>query len=208
MKTDWPILLEQIRDNNNLEQLHTAAWQLMEEATHSYKMEMHQFFIATSANNEPEVRTVILRKVDAVTKTIRIHSDIRSSKIMAIQNNPKVSAVLYDHSNRLQVRLSGIATIHHTCKLATDAWNACQLSSQLHYSNLEPSGSPLNLPEQLNVNDKNPSAETLAFCKSNFCVVTIEVQSADIMHLHYTYNRRMMAMYEKNQEPELTWITC
>jgi pyridoxamine 5'-phosphate oxidase len=208
MKTDWSQVLEQLRKNNNPQLLHDAAWQLMQESTSSHKMEMHQFFLATSANNAPDVRTVILRKVDILQRKIRIHSDVRSSKIIAIQNNTQVSAVLYDHSNRLQIRLCGIASVHHTCSVANEAWANSQLSSQLHYSNIEPSGTPILEPQQLLINDKNPSQETLHFCRNNFCVINIEVQSADIMQLHYTNNRRMMALYENEQEPEMTWISC
>tara|TARA_B100000767_G_scaffold275683_1_gene314274 strand:+ start:7254 stop:7793 length:540 start_codon:yes stop_codon:yes gene_type:complete len=70
------------------------------------KKHPYRFFtLATSYNNMPSIRIVVLRDFNFDTMDFTIYTDARSSKIFSIKNNAKISLLFYDSEKRIQVRV-------------------------------------------------------------------------------------------------------
>ena len=96
----------------------------------------HQLYIASTNEDYPELRTVVLRKWSLTRRTIAFHSDSRSSKISQLQDNPHCSILFYSKEDRLQLRFKCFAHIHQNDRLAdyfysktTDFQQECYRSS-------------------------------------------------------------------------------
>jgi pyridoxamine 5'-phosphate oxidase len=198
--------LEDRFNTNSLSEMHDVAWHIMQLGKQSHKSNMHQIYIATvDAFGNPQNRTVILRSVDADAKTISFHTDCRSSKVQDLMHNPNTAALLYDHENRVQVRLQCIAALHQNNAIANDCWQKARLQSQLTYGNETASSTLIPIPTLLNVNEVNVTEAHIQFCKENFMVVTLQIHALDILFLHHTGNKRMQTLY-KNNETKMSWV--
>jgi pyridoxamine 5'-phosphate oxidase len=200
------IELKTIIEQNNLDLMHSFAWQCMQQGANSYKHAMHQFTISTAINNIPEARTVILRKAIVANKLLQFNTDIRSPKVAILNTNNKAQALFYNHADRVQIRLTCAATINYNNEVTEQAWEIARLASKLNYSNSSPSGTLLNEPEQIDINNPNPSKELLAKCKQNFAVIQLQVSKLDMVLLHYTYNKRMIVEYTGAEIKCMNWV--
>lgn len=180
--------MQEIFLGGNLSDIETACWQLLQEATKSYKAVFHYGAVANIQNGRPEVRTVIVRNTDSVEKKLFFHTDIRSPKVEALKKDPALSWLFYDEPLKLQLRLTAEASIHYKDEIATLAWQQLKLNSQLTYSISNAPGQYLedvkDLPHPEN------SSELLLFAENNFAVVETKVLTIDILFLHHTGNLR------------------
>ena len=99
----------------------------------SAKLDYHSFVFSTIRNGKPELRTVILREVNTRAPSITFHSDQRSKKLTDIGLNHEVSALFYDRSRRVQLRLSGKAKIEKDTTVTKQIWDKMRPESKLCY---------------------------------------------------------------------------
>ncbi|MGE3147160.1 MAG: pyridoxamine 5'-phosphate oxidase family protein [Pseudorhodoplanes sp.] len=59
---------------------------------------------------QPQARMVVLRRVDIGQHLLEFHTDIRSRKWAELAANPKATALGYDATTRLQLRIMGDVT--------------------------------------------------------------------------------------------------
>jgi len=96
----------------------------------------HTPMVATvGLDGAPKVRTVVLRAVDVGARTLRFHTDCRSEKAGEITANPQMAIIGYDAGHKIQLRLSGRATLHFGAgdALAEQAWAATPDRSRVGY---------------------------------------------------------------------------
>lgn len=62
-------------------------------------------------NGAPELRTIVLRRVDRTAGSLTFVTDLRSPKVAEIRAEPRVSLVGYNAADNTQLRLSGTARI-------------------------------------------------------------------------------------------------
>ena len=98
-----------------LQDLHAA----VKDAAHDY----HLFTVATSSNNIPEIRTVVLRDVNLDNYEISFHTDSRSPKYNQLVKNSSVSALFYSVNKRTQIRIKGKAEASNDNNLLSSLWN-------------------------------------------------------------------------------------
>jgi pyridoxamine 5'-phosphate oxidase len=200
------LITAKLIDTNNLEAMHNIAWELMTLGKESHNSNMHQIYIATVCKNGiPNNRTVILRTVNEETKTLTFNTDSRSGKVKDIKTKPQVAVLLYDHQNRVQLRLQCIASLHYKDVTANNAWQLARLQSQLSYGSAWPSGTIISQPTLLNVKEINVPETHIKFCQENFMVVSLKIQNMDMVFLHHTANKRMKVNYN-NDGMEMNWI--
>lgn len=187
----------------NLPGIEAKMWDLLEQSTTSHKAGFHAGVVATINNHLPELRTVILRKADAIQKRLFFHTDMRSPKVEQLKKQSQMSWLFYDAELRIQLRLAANASIHFDDTLANEAWEQARISSRLTYTSSSASGTILETPELIDLNQKEVAPELMAMARENFCVVETKVSSMDWMFLHYTGNRRAFFNYQTNQ---FQWI--
>ncbi len=187
----------------DLSAIETRLWELLHESVQSFKAPFHTGVIATLHEQQPEVRTVVLRHADAVQKKLFFHTDIRSPKVQQLQMHPQISWLFYDKDIRMQLRLTGTAILHADDEVANDAWEQSRLSSRLTYTTSSASGTVLVTPELINLNQQEVPAELIDIAWKNFCVVETTIHQLDWVFLHHSGNRRALFDYITNQ---FQWI--
>ncbi len=110
------------------------AWHELAEGVVNRKHGFHTFTLASmGADGLPQARTMVLREADEATRTLRFHCDARSPKFAELRERPAVCALFYGAAERLQVRVSGTAVLHHGDDLCRTIWDAMQPVSREAY---------------------------------------------------------------------------
>jgi pyridoxamine 5'-phosphate oxidase len=151
------------------------------------------------------VRTVILRSVDEGQKKIVFHTDKRSPKVAELLQNAHCTALFYAPDDKVQIRLKCIGIVHLNGAMHQQVWQQARLQSKLTYSNVHAPGSILPEPNIINVNETNVPPEKLEFCASNFAVVELQIESLEMMYLHHTGNKKMIAHFTQDKTT-LHWL--
>lgn len=81
----------EVQQLNDLESIEINCWQLLCEAVADRKHPMRTVTIGYISNSNPQIRTVVLRKVDVQNRKLYFHTDIRSEKIQSIVKNNELS---------------------------------------------------------------------------------------------------------------------
>jgi pyridoxamine 5'-phosphate oxidase len=168
------------------------------------KQRLHPFHYLSLAtiglDGIPKSRTVILRRYDPFHRHVTFHSDIRSPKIQEIQRAPFVSLLFYSQPDRLQVRLTAKASVHHLNEVAYARWEQTITMSKLTYltdyapSTLFPNEEALlQRPTQLSRKE-----DELAF--QNFSVVQCDFYEMDITELRSDGNLRVRLRWDTRNQ--------
>ena len=187
----------------DLSAIESKVWELLQESVSSFKAPFHTGVVATIDEQQPELRTVVLRHADAQQKKLFFHTDIRSPKVHQLQTHPQMSWLFYDKDIRMQLRLTATAIIHLDDEVADKAWEESRLSSRLTYATSSASGTILSTPELIDLNQKQVEPELIDIAWKNFCVVETTVQQMDWAFLHHSGNRRALFQYNSKQ---FQWI--
>jgi hypothetical protein len=190
--------MEDLFLQDNLSMIEQSIWEMLGRGVNSFKAPFHQGVVATVYHNHPELRTVVLRDVETSMRMLRFHTDIRSAKILQLNNNNQICFLFYDSDLRIQLRCSGIATVHHLDAIAEKAWKKSRLPSQLCYTNLLPPGSVLSEPLLIDLNRKEVEEGELVLAYENFAVVNTEINKIDWVYLHHKGHRRAIFDYHLN----------
>jgi len=144
-------------------------------------------------DGRPKARVIILRDVDFAERSIRLHTDARSGKVVEIEANPDVILTFYDASQEVQLQVSGKATTHRNDAFADAAWAGAPASSRRAYlADVSPgsvSEEPISgLP--LDVEGKVPSEERVSEGRPNFAALRLIFDRIDWLFLSPAGNRR------------------
>lgn len=182
----------------DLPAIEAHVWQLLLESKKSYRSPFHAGVVATVQEQLPQLRTVILRKVDVAARKLSFHTDIRSPKIEQLKMQPAVSWLFYETDLRMQLRMQATATVHYNNQQANDGWEQSRLASRLTYTTSSASGAVLPSPELIDLNRKEVEPELIEIAWKNFCVVETTVHKMDWVFLNKEGNRRALFDYNNN----------
>jgi hypothetical protein len=197
-----------LEQETSLDALLASIWKSLENGARSRLHPFHTGVIATVSDDAPQARTVVLRKVMAETRTLIFHTDQRSQKISELTKNPNISWLFYDTTERVQLRLSGVANLHHTDTLADIQWQNTKLTSRRCYlsipplTRLEKAGS--GLPESLL--KRNPTLEESEAGRENFTVVETHIHTIDWLWLNSSGHQRAKFVWQPNGDMIADWV--
>lgn len=150
---------------------------------------MHTPVIVTA---DVDARVMVLRAFDAVSHTLRLHTDIRAPKAAAIAADPRAAAVFYDKGAKIQIRARGRARIEARGPVADAAWAASTNFARRCYLGEGPgAASPVatsGLPPEFE--GIEPDDAQLLPARANFAVLLIAVESLDWLYLAHTGHLR------------------
>ena len=192
-------------DQNNPEDIFQEELQDLHSAVKDVAHEYHLFTVATSSNNIPELRTVVLRDIDLDNYKISFHTDSRSPKYNQLIKNSSVSALFYSISKRPQIRIKGEAEASNDNKLLSSLWNKLSKDSKECYQGeIAPSGV---IPDAKILNDiiDDPNTDNNNHGFENFSRITIDVSSFEILRLHHLGHKRLLCDLSKN-DTSFQWI--
>ncbi|WP_340105144.1 pyridoxamine 5'-phosphate oxidase family protein [Rhodohalobacter sp. 8-1] len=109
-----------------------------------------RFFSVATVNASkkiiPQSRMVVLRSFSD-DWAFEFYTDHRTSKVEEIESNPIISALFWDPSKRVQVRIEAEAAIHNQDDLAESRWKDVQGDAQKAYTPVVSPGSVVDKPE-------------------------------------------------------------
>jgi 3-hydroxyisobutyrate dehydrogenase len=195
---------ELIRENYtdySLNELEQDCWNRLVTGAIKSRNPFHTPSVATLSKGEVSMRTVVLRKALPEERELRFHTDVRSIKWDDLMINPAISALFYDADERIQLRIKGMALLHHGNDITVKAWETTTLSSRKCYLTLHsPSSfadsSTSGLSEDIEHENFTLAESEMGY--SNFGIVSIHVQSIDWLWLNNAGHRRAFFDYEKD----------
>jgi hypothetical protein len=141
----------------------------------------------------PQLRIMILRDVSRDARTLRFHTDSRSTKAEQLRQNPATSVLIYDPAAKVQIRMSGKTHFTATGDLADMAWSASTPFARRCYMAEASPGTPLaepssGLPDW--IAGKQPEENQLADYRANFAALLVEVDTIEWLYLANAGHRR------------------
>lgn len=193
-------MVEDITLTQSLETILEEAWRLLEQGAKNRRSPMHTGVLATLRAGFPEMRTVVLRSVDAKARKLYCHTDIRSAKVQDLRQNPNCAWLFYHPERKIQLRFLGTAIVHHQTPLAVARWQATQLMSRRCYATTLPPGTLVEmptsgLPEYLI--ERSPTEEESEAGAENFAVIETVVHMLDWLWLDAKGHRRAKFQWQE-----------
>ena len=181
-----------------LHDLENDCWLRLVNGTLRSKDAFHTACVGTLKGNEISLRTVVLRKAIPSEKLLYFHTDIRSLKWNELKANNTISMLFYNFSSRIQLRITGFATMHNEDDLTDIAWQKTGLNSRRSYLTTIPPSSLLDFPskgfEESNKPESLLQIESEAGRK-NFGVIKVHVHSMDWLWLNHAVHHRALFDY-------------
>lgn len=110
------------------------AWALLVRGAADRRHPFHTPQVATiGEDGAPSVRTVVLRGAEPGSRTLRFHTDARSRKARELAAEPRIALHAYHPGAKIQLRLSGLATLHRDDAVAAASWAATRPFSRACY---------------------------------------------------------------------------
>lgn len=192
----------------SIEQVLTKSWQMLSRGAAEPGDPFHTAVLGTDGPGGCNLRTVVLRGVLVAERSLICHTDVRSPKVQEIQNNPWVSWLFYHPEQKVQLRLTGSATLHTDDELADEQWQAAPESSKRLYCAMQPPGTPVDAPSSGLPKDLGPRSLTVeesAAGRENYAVIACPVVFIDWLYLRAEGHRR--AQFTRGDEGwASTWV--
>jgi pyridoxamine 5'-phosphate oxidase len=193
-----------------LEELLQSAWQALASGVADAAHGWHQAAISSlAADGGPDLRTVVVRSADPEERTIGFHTDARSDKIERLASDPRVGVLLYDRALRIQLRATGVASVHRDDALADAAWGRSSLSSRRCYLAPQAPSSALeafspNLPPDLL--HRRPELEVSEGGRRHFALVLCRLDRMEWLHLRHDGHVRARFEWAPDGAMTATWL--
>ena len=153
----------------------------------------HWPVLGTTGKEGVGLRCVILRQLLMPDRVLVCHTDARAGKVQEITADAKVSWLFYHPQRKIQLRISGPATLHAKDRFADEQWAAVKAASRLNYCTIEPPGTPVDTPSSRLpdfLRRKVPALLDTERSRRNFMVIAGRIDSMDWLVLQVLGNRR------------------
>ncbi len=139
--------------------------------------------VTLGLDGAPQARTVVLRRADFAARQVETHTDVRSAKYRELQAQPAAGLHGWDTEGRVQLRLTGSATLHTADGVADAAWASLRSQTRATYAVTPGPGTPLVSPD-------DPGQTDEAGARAAFCVVRLTFNRLEYLHLRQGGHRR------------------
>ncbi|MFK7776848.1 MAG: pyridoxamine 5'-phosphate oxidase family protein [Gimesia sp.] len=170
----------------NVSTILDETWQQLKSASETEAHPWRLGNLATLAEGRPRVRTVVLRDVQIDARELICYTDQRSDKVCELNAAPNIEWVTYDPVTRVQIRLSGSATVYSNDERAAQHWKDSSPEHRRGYITVSPPGTEAasalpNLPDYLF--DRLPNDEEAQLGYENFAVIVCHIEHLDWLQL-------------------------
>jgi hypothetical protein len=179
---------------NDLELSFDKAWATIEPGAMQRLSVAHTPVVATiGQNGTPQQRVMVLREADRAMRRLRFHTDVRSAKIAEVGHGALVSVLMYDPAEKLQLRLSGGATLQTEGAAVEQAWREATVFARRcymaeHAPGLSTDAPTSGLPEW--IEGKKPVEDELITARAHFALLWVEISSVEWLYLANAGHRR------------------
>jgi hypothetical protein len=168
-------------------------WKMLDRGVSNYRDPCHWPVLGTAGSKGPELRCVILRGFSRSERILLCHTDARAAKVREIARRSKVSWLFFHPEKKVQLRITGHATLHADDDFADHQWAASRLSSRLNYCATKPPGTPIGSPSPGWPDFLFHKAATLLDTekgRQHFAVISCRIDAIDWLVLRLSGNRR------------------
>lgn len=149
------------------------AWHRLQQGKADADHPFRTAALATAdALGTPDVRTVVLRRVDPIARVIEFQTDRRSPKFATLQRNATAGWCFYDAKELLQLRIRTTAALHTHDAVADDAWALIPDEARRPYCGPLMPGAALDGPAA-------PPPDPTVDGRTRFCVVRCAVEALE-----------------------------
>ena len=188
-------------------EIENKVWRLLNNAVKDRSSEFRTPVFICGNDKDFDGRVVVLRKADQKNNIIQYHSDIRSSKINKIRNNPNCSILFYGKEEKIQLRVKAICEINYKNEVSKESWEKTGHISRKCYLVTNSPGTVSTKPTS-GLDDKFNNFD---FTKKeseegykNFCVIKCKVKSIEWLYLAAKGHRRVFI--DLNGSKKFTWL--
>ena len=176
-------------------------WAMLARGASRFTDPFHWPVLGTMGKGAPNLRSVILRQVIRPERMLVCYTDARAPKVQEIIDNDHTGWLFYHPKKRVQLRITGTATLHSDDSLAEERWHTIRAASRLNYGTVEAPGTPVDkpssgLPDLLR--NKVPALRHTERFRNNFMVIACRVQAIDWLILQVTGNKRARFSWDEN----------
>jgi len=180
-------------DWTTLESVLDGSLQMLTRGAGRFNDPFHWPALGTSGEEGSSLRTVILRHFQLPERVLVCYTDARAAKVRDISRCSRISWLFYHPKKRVQLRVSGHATLHSDDEVAETYWAETRAPNRINYATAEPPGTSVSRPSS-GLSDflKDKALSLLASEKgrSNFMVISGRIESLDWLILDPLGNRR------------------
>lgn len=185
------------------------AWTLLVDGSRNPRDAFYTGTLGTISPGGPSLRTVVLRGADPQLRTTVCYSDGRAAKVAELRVNPAVCWQFWDDGRKVQLRLTGQATVHTGDALADGHWQATSPSNRRSYLSGPAPGTAQpfptsGLPEGLDT--RQPTEAESAVGRPRFAVIVTQVERLEWLWLARGGHRRAAFRYAGTELVEATWL--
>lgn len=189
------------KQGDTLEGILQDIWAMLQRGVSSYQDPFHWPVLGTAGETGCNQRTVILRQFILPDRILVCHTDSRATKAGEIRNSDKVSWLFYHPKKKVQLRVSGRATLHTDDQFAEVQWAHTRITSRLNYCTIESPGTPIDkpgsgLPDFLL--NKIPTLLESEKGRKNFMSIACRIDTIDWLILRLTGNQRARFVWDKD----------
>lgn len=189
--------------NDDLNAIEANVWELLANGAATSRSPFHTLVLASAGRDgAPKVRIVVLRAAERASRTLRIHTDIRSEKVRELGADPRAAISAYDPALKIQLRLEGTVTMHTSDAIAEAAWMASAPMSRACYAQIEAPGQPVAQPAPA----PGPVRDDSRTGFENFVAVRFIATRIDYLCLAASGHRRADLTWEGDDGWSSRWI--
>jgi pyridoxamine 5'-phosphate oxidase len=181
---------------DNLDETLSRTLKLLANGVTDSKSLFHTPTVSLLDQDTIKNRTMVLREFSPNDRLLRFHTDYRSSKISQINLNPNASVHIYDPSEKIQIKLEGMAKLHYQDTITQMAWKNSKEMSKACYSVPLPPGTSLEDPT---LGDIEPKKLVLEAGYQNFAVLIFTFHQLEYLYLMATGHRRALFSWYENK---------
>ncbi|MDC0472348.1 pyridoxamine 5'-phosphate oxidase family protein [Pelagibacteraceae bacterium] len=187
----------------DFKEIEKKIWGLLTNAVTDRSSEFRTPVFICGNDNDLDGRVVVLRKADQQNSFVQYHSDIRSSKIKKIKQNPNCSMLFYGKQEKIQLRVKAECKVHFDNEVTKKSWEKTGHISRKCYLVTNGPGTESETPTSgldSKFDNFNFTQEESEAGYKNFCVIGCKVKSIEWLYLAAKGHRRALIDLENNKK--------
>ena len=153
----------------------------------------HPTFVTSSTNGIPNARTLVIRRSDRKNSQIEFHTDTASSKMLALEENPRAGIHVWLPKVQLQIQMDVVVEVK-VGDITIPYWRNVPTNSRLAYGTIPSPGTVIG----------SPLAYDHAPDQKRFAVLVCHIQSITLLLLG---TKHIRAYYKKTTNWQGEWLS-
>ena len=166
-----------------LDEIFEHSWQLLERGVQNPKSGFHWPVMGTlhDGGRDLGLRTVVLREADRNRRQLICYTDVRASKVKDLRENSRCVWHGYDGKERVQLRLTGHASLHYEDHISHHYWNQDGYKGRPLYQAITTPGTPAETHDETQQRDLTEHENGAGY--QHFAVILAEINYIDYLRL-------------------------